>query len=86
MCSPIGEIILRHGLHFHHCADDLQVFLHLFLSQQSLLDALSRLEACVPEIKHWMTHNYLKMNDQKTEFLPIVPNQHDTCCWASVSL
>ena len=36
-------------------------------------DALSRLEACVAEIKHWMTQNYLKMNDQKTEFLPIVP-------------
>ena len=68
--QPIGKVIRRHGLHFHHYADDLQVFSHLSLSQESLRDALSRLEACAAQIKHWMTHNYLQMNDQKTEFLP----------------
>ena len=51
----------------------LQVFSHFSLSHESLRNALSRLEACVAEIKHWMTQNYLKVNDQKTEFLPIVP-------------
>ena len=71
--QPIGEVIRRHGLHFHHYADDLQVFSHLNLSQESLRDALSRLEACVAEINHRMIQNYLKMNDQKTEFLSIVP-------------
>ena len=71
--QPIGEVIRRHGLHFHHYADNLQVFLHLSLSHESLQDAMSRLEACITEIKHWMTQNYIKMNDQKTEFLPIVP-------------
>ena len=39
----IGEVIRRHGLHFHHYADDLQVFSHVSLSQESLRDALSRL-------------------------------------------
>ena len=61
--QPIGEVFRRHGLHFHQYADDLQVFSHFSLSQESLRDALSRLEACVSEIKHWMTQNYLTIND-----------------------
>lgn len=71
--QPIGEIIRRHGLHFHHYADDLQILLHFQLNPESLLNALQRLEACVAEIKTWMTTNYLNMNEEKTEFLPIVP-------------
>ena len=71
--QPIGEVIQRHGLHFHHYADDLPVFSHFSLSHESLQDTLSRLEACITEIKHWMTQNYPKMNDQKIKFLPIVP-------------
>ena len=53
-------------------ADDLQVLSHFSLSQESLRDAVSRLEACVAGIKHWITQNHLKINDRKTEFLPIV--------------
>ena len=71
--QPIGEVIQRQGLHFHHYVDDLQIFSRFSLSQESLRDVLSGLESCVAEIKHWITQNYLKMNDQQTEFLPIVP-------------
>jgi hypothetical protein len=71
--QPIGEIIRRHGLQFHHYADDLQLLITFSLNPASLLDALRRLEACIAEIKAWMAANYLKVNDEKTEFLPVVP-------------
>ena len=28
-----------------------------------------RLEACIEEIRLWMTQNFLKVNDEKTEFV-----------------
>ncbi|KAI0214298.1 hypothetical protein LSAT2_000614, partial [Lamellibrachia satsuma] len=31
------------------------------------------LEACVSEIREWLIANNLKLNDQKSEFFPIVP-------------
>lgn len=71
--QPVGDIIRRHGLQFHHYADDLQLMLTFELNAQSLLEAMRRLEACICDIREWMTSNYLKLNDGKTEFLPIVP-------------
>ena len=71
--QPIGNIIRKHGLQFHHYADDLQLIIFFDLNPESLLDALRRLEACIAEIREWMTSNYLKLNDGKTEFMPVVP-------------
>lgn len=71
--QPVGDIIRRHGLQFHHYADDLQLMLTFELNAQSLLEAMRRLEACICDIRKWVTINYLKLNDGNTEFLPIVP-------------
>ena len=71
--QPIGEIIRKHGLTFHHYADDLQILITFDLNIDSLLDAIRRLEECIAEIKTWMTANYLKVNDDKSEFMPVVP-------------
>ena len=71
--QPIGEIIRKHGLAFHHYADDLQILITFYLNIDSLLDAIRRLEECIAEIKTWMTANYLKVNDDKSEFMPVVP-------------
>ena len=71
--KPIGDILRKYGLHFHHYADDLQIYVSFDLNPASMLDAIRRVEACVAEIKNWMALNYLCMNDDKTEFLPVVP-------------
>ena len=35
------------------------------------MQILKNMEHCVEEVRHWMRHNYLKLNDSKTEFLVI---------------
>ena len=47
--------------------------MHTFdLNPTSLSKAIWHLQDCILEIQEWLTTNYLKVNDQKTEFLPIV--------------
>ena len=66
---PIGRIISKHHIQYHMYADDIQLFLSFNPSDSSSIQsALSRLSACISEIKSWMTNNMLKLNDKKTEF------------------
>ena len=32
-------------------------------------EALLKLESCIKEISHWMSHNGLKLNEDKTEWI-----------------
>ena len=54
----------------HVYADDTQIYCSFNVkasdSASYLLDRLSR---CITEIRSWMTHSKLKMNDDKTEFI-----------------
>ncbi|KAI0234161.1 hypothetical protein LSAT2_015647 [Lamellibrachia satsuma] len=43
------------------------------LNSTALLDSLQLTEACVSEMRNWLTSNYFKLNDQKSMFLLIVP-------------
>ena len=65
----IGQIIRKHGLTFHHYADDFHILITFDFNVDSFLDAIRRLEECIAEIKTWMTANYLKVNDDKSEFM-----------------
>ena len=48
--------------------------MHTFdLNPTSLSKAIRHLQDCIIEIREWLTANYLKVNDQKTEFLLIMP-------------
>ena len=72
--TPLGRIIQRHGLTYHLYADETQLYMAFKPSDViSKCDAISRIEACVADIRIWMNDNFLKLNDDKTELLIINP-------------
>ena len=58
---------------FQYYADDLQLMHTFDLNPTSLSKAIRSLQDCIMEIREWLTTNYLKVNDQKTDFLLIMP-------------
>ena len=65
--APIAQICRQHNVNVHMYADDTQVYLAFDMS--SIGDdqnILVRVEACIVDIKLWMTKNKLKLNDDKT--------------------
>ena len=57
---PIGRIIRKHNISYHMYADDIQLFLSFNPEEHdSIQCALSKLSACITEIKLWMTNNTL---------------------------
>ena len=68
--APLGDIIRRHGIPFHFYADDTQIYIAFKPNDvASQSQAVARVEACIAEIRYWMSQNYLKLNDDKTELL-----------------
>ena len=74
--TPLGRIIQRHGLTYHLYADDTQLYMAFKPSDvTSKCDAISRIEACVADIRIWMNDNFLKLNDDKTDLLIITTRE-----------
>ena len=70
--GPIGQIIRRHPLDLHLCADDSQLYVSFKIKDTNdETIALARIQACVDELKAWMIHHRLQLNDSKTEMLVI---------------
>ena len=66
---PIARIIKKHNLSYHFYADDIQIYASFDPSDPSSIQAaLSSISACIKEIQSWMTANFLKLNEDKTEF------------------
>ena len=65
---PLGELITTHGVNFHFYADDTQLYLSVAPDDPSALDSLL---SCLSSIKYWMSNNFLKLNEDKTEVLII---------------
>ena len=77
--SKLFEIIKHHFPTVHCYADDTQVYIS-FCPNDSLdqLNAAELLESCIDDIRAWMLHDNLKLNDEKTELLIIgTPQQLD---------
>ena len=75
--SPIANIARKYGLYVHAYADDTQLYVPFDLNDPNdEMSARQRAEACILEIKSWMTMNKLKLNDEKTEFLIMTSKFH----------
>ena len=70
--GPIGQIIRRHRLHFHLFADDSQWYVS-FKNKDNNDETITvaRIQACVDELKAWMIHHRLQLNDSNTKILVI---------------
>ena len=70
--SPIGDICRKHNILYHGYADDTQ---HYLTFKPAIPGDNHRcrkqLEKCIEEILIWMHTNFLKLNDDKTEYIII---------------
>ena len=66
--TPLADLITSHSVHFHGYADDTQLYT-FFKPGEDELSALNKMQKCIAEIKSWMSQNWLKLNDDKTEFI-----------------
>ncbi|XP_078363787.1 uncharacterized protein LOC144648005 [Oculina patagonica] len=70
--SKLFEIIKYHLPTIHCYADDSQVYISFSPNDRAEQLAVVRsMEDCIRDIRSWMLNNYLKLNDDKTEFLII---------------
>ena len=63
----LSAIARKHNISIHLYADDTQ--LYTTFKPNNSTEAMTRMEACIAEVKLWMANNFLKLNDSKTEFI-----------------
>ena len=62
----LGNIIRTHSVNFHCYADDTQLYLSIKPEQ---CNQFTKVQACLKDIKTWMTRNFLLLNSDKTEVI-----------------
>ena len=65
----VEHVITKYGFSVHLYADDTQIY--FVFDVNSTNPDLSAVRNCFQEIKTWMVSNFLKLNDDKTEFIDI---------------
>jgi len=78
--QPLVEIFLRRGINYHLYADDIQFYLTFNLNEHcnSFPAAQREVEDCIYEVQSWLSSNFLKLNNDKTEILILRTNKHDS--------
>lgn len=66
----LQKIASKYGLSIQLYADDSQLYISFHPSRPSeLQNIIERTNNCLAEIKKWMTENFMKLNESKTELL-----------------
>ena len=67
---PLCYIIKKYGISYYTYADDTQLYLS-FKNNYAESEAYytGRIQTCIKEIRLWMAQNFLKLNENKTEFI-----------------
>ena len=66
--EPVGQVIRSKSVTPHCYADELYVHYNPN-KPDAVQDAGLKIDQCCKEVKTWMTSNYLKLNDDKTEVI-----------------
>jgi len=67
---PLGEIIRTHSINVHYYANDTKLYLSIKPEESN---QLSKIQACLKDLKTWMTCNFLMLNYDKTEVILLGP-------------
>ena len=68
--TPLGDICRAHDILFHLYADDQQVYLSFKpANKNAQSQCMTKLQNCIEDIRTWMSFNFLKLNDDKTEYI-----------------
>ena len=67
--KDLQEIAQKYGLSIHLYADDTQIYMAFDVHSKN--PDLSNLVSCINEIRSWMSLNFLKLNEDKTEIMDI---------------
>ena len=69
----LGVFLRRYGIEFHLYADDSQLYLSFSIKDPTGFDtAITRLENCIAVVRKWMTVNFLKLKEEKTELIMFI--------------
>ena len=67
--TPLGHVIRHYNTLYHLFADDTQ--LHKSFSPEHFAKLLLDILSCAESVRDWMACNRLRMNDDKTEIMPV---------------
>ena len=68
--TPLGHVIKHYKTLYHLFTDDMQ--LHKSFSPEHFAKLLLDIQSCAESVRDWMACNRLRMNDDKTEIMPLL--------------